>query len=102
MLRAGNAGSHTAADHITVLEVALAQLSGYRAGRRHGRKVVIRVDGAGCTHDVLTWLERQQLSSSVGCTLPKNTPDLLALLWFPLGRGGFFYVASWSGAAVFW
>ena len=55
MLRAGNAGSNTAADHITVLKAALAQLPGYRAGRRPGRKVLIRIDGAGCTHDVVKW-----------------------------------------------
>lgn len=80
MLRAGNAGSNTAADHITVLKAALAQLPGYRAGRRPGRKVLIRIDGAGCTHDVVKWLERQRLSYSVGYTLPENTPELLALL----------------------
>ena len=33
-LRAGNAGSNTAADHIGVLRAALAQLSGHRRGRR--------------------------------------------------------------------
>jgi hypothetical protein len=87
MLRAGNAGSNTAADHITVLKAALAQLPGHRAGRRPGRKVLIRTDAAGCTHDVVKWMVTQRLSYSVGFTLPANTPDLLALIpeksWTP-------------------
>jgi hypothetical protein len=86
-LRAGNAGSNTAADHITVTRQALAQLPGHRPGTRPGRKVLVRVDGAGCTHDYLDWLSAQRLSDSVGFTLPDNTPDLLALIpeqvWAP-------------------
>lgn len=39
-----------------------------------------RYDGAGCTHDVIKWLHGQQLSSSVGFTLPPDTPELLALI----------------------
>ena len=56
LLRPGNAGSNTAADHITVIRAALRQLPGYRAGHRPGRKVLIRVDGAGATHELLDWL----------------------------------------------
>jgi hypothetical protein len=77
-LRAGNAGSNTAKDHITVTRQALAQLPGRRKGTRPGRKVLVRVDGAGSTHDYLDWLTAQRLSYSVGFTLPDNTPDLLA------------------------
>src|SRR4051794_12189192 len=46
-LRAGNAGSNTVVDHIAVLRAALAQLPG---GRRPGKNVLIRIDGAGGTH----------------------------------------------------
>ena len=49
LLRRGNAGSNTAADHITVVKAALAQLPGYRSGRRPGRRVLVRADGAGAT-----------------------------------------------------
>jgi hypothetical protein len=42
LLRRGNAGSNTVADHIAVLRAALAQLSG---GRRPGKNVLIRIDG---------------------------------------------------------
>src|SRR5699024_8837243 len=49
-------------------------------GRRPGRKVLIRTDAAGCTHDVVEWMTGQRLSYSVGFTLPANTPELLELI----------------------
>ncbi|WP_035774952.1 IS1380 family transposase, partial [Arthrobacter sp. H5] len=53
LLRPGNAGSNTAADHIKVTEAALAQLpDGYRSGR----STMIRTDSAGGTHEFLNWL----------------------------------------------
>jgi hypothetical protein len=42
LLRAGNAGSNTVADHIAVIGAALAQLP---STRRPGKNVPIRVDG---------------------------------------------------------
>lgn len=80
LLRAGNAGSNTAADHITVIKDALRQLPSHLPGRRPGRKVLIRTDAAGCTHDVVEWMTGQRLSYSVGFTLPANTPELLELI----------------------
>jgi hypothetical protein len=77
-LRAGNAGSNTATDHITVVKQALAQLPGHVPGRRTGKKVLVRTDGAGGTHDFIQWLTKRRLSYSVGFTLPDHTPDLLA------------------------
>ncbi len=77
MLRAGNAGSNTAADHIAIVKNALAQLPGHRPGTRPGRKVLIRIDGAGASHAFLTWLAGQRLSYSIGFGLPDNTPELL-------------------------
>jgi len=46
LLRKGNAGSNTAADHIQVTKDALRQLPFHRRGGRVGRKVLIRTDGA--------------------------------------------------------
>ena len=87
LLRRGNAGSNTATDHIAVTRSALAQLPSHRPGRRPGRKVLIRTDGAGSSHAYLNWLVSQRLSYSVGFTLPTNTPDLLKLIpeqaWSP-------------------
>ena len=52
-----------------------------------GRKVLIRIDGAGSTHAVLDWLTAQRLSYSVGFSLPAHTPELLELIpedvWAP-------------------
>ena len=61
LLRPGNAGSNTVADHITVLDSAVAQLPGDIArGHRVGddpelvnRDVIMRADSAGCTEDFL-------------------------------------------------
>jgi Transposase DDE domain group 1 len=87
LLRPGNAGSNTATDHIAVIKAALAQLPAHHPGRRAGRKVLIRTDGAGCTHKVLTWMSGQRLSYSVGFPLPHNTSELLELIpagvWTP-------------------
>jgi hypothetical protein len=77
MLRAGNAGSNTAADHIAVAKQALAQLPGHRPGVRPGRKVLIRTDGAGASHAFLDWLHRRRVSYSIGFGLPEDTPQLL-------------------------
>jgi hypothetical protein len=80
LMRPGNAGSNTAADHLTVIRAALRQLPGYRAGWRPGKKILIRVDGAGATHDLLEWLAGQRLSYSVGFGLTQAVVDQLAAL----------------------
>jgi Transposase DDE domain group 1 len=72
-LRAGNAGSNTVIDHIAVLRAALAQLPG---GRRPGKNVLIRIDGAGGTHELLAWLTRRRLSYSVGFSLPGDLASI--------------------------
>jgi Transposase DDE domain group 1 len=68
LLRPGNAGSNTAADHITATRLALAQLP---AKYRRGRRTLIRTDSAGGTHDFVSWLARQGrwLSYSVGMVI---------------------------------
>jgi hypothetical protein len=87
MLRPGNAGSNTAADHIAVVRDALKQLPSYRPGTRPGRRVLIRADSAGCTHDFLDWVVSQRMSYSVGFTLPDDFADKLGLIpdhvWAP-------------------
>ena len=86
-LRPGNAGSNTAADHIAVTRAALAQLPGRRSGARPGRKVLVRTDGARATHSYLGWLSGQQLSYSVGFSLPSDLEPVLAkmpaTIWTP-------------------
>lgn len=80
LLRPGNAGSNTAQDHLTVLREALRQLPDHNSGTRPGRKVLVRIDGAGATHKLLDWIAGQRLSYSVGFTLPANTAELLTLI----------------------
>ena len=53
LLRPGNAGSNTAADHITVLGWALASLpAAYRPDPDHpaAQQILVRCDSAGATH----------------------------------------------------
>ncbi len=54
MLRPGNAGSNTAADHIAVLTAAISQVP-----TTHRTKLLIRADGAGASHGLLDWLTAQ-------------------------------------------
>jgi hypothetical protein len=76
-LRRGNAGSNTVADHLTVIKAALAQFPG---GHDRGKKILVRVDGAGGTHELLAWLTRRRLSYSVGFSLPGDLAAIQAKL----------------------
>ena len=62
-LRKGNAGSNTAADHITVLDAALAQIPDHY---RHGAAILVRADTAGCTREFLAHL-RGLREQAVSC-----------------------------------
>ncbi|MGH3567690.1 MAG: transposase [Pseudonocardia sp.] len=69
-LRPGNAGSNTASDHIVVLTDAIAQVPA-----RHHRNLLITVDGAGSTLDLighittLNTVPRRRVHYSVGFDL---------------------------------
>ena len=76
LLRPGNAGSNKAADHIKVLREAFKQLPDL-ADRRPGKTVLVRVDGAGYSHDLLDWLTGQRVQYSVGWTLPAEASELI-------------------------
>ena len=65
ILRPGNAGANTAADHVTLLERALAQLPEGAASPG----TLVRCDSAGATHDFLDAVVARGLSFSVGCDL---------------------------------
>jgi hypothetical protein len=84
MLRPGNAGSNTAADHIEATRLALAQLP-----RHLRRQVLIRADSGGATHDFLGWLTRpgRRLAYSVGFTITEDIADAIlkvpAAAWTP-------------------
>lgn len=84
LLRPGRAGSNTACDHLTVIGQALDQAG---LGPCPGRKVLVRIDGAGSTHDTIDALARRKVSYSVGFTLPMDTAALYHLIpeqvWTP-------------------
>jgi hypothetical protein len=87
-LRAGNAGSNTAADHIEVLTDAIAQIPG-----THRKKLLIRSDGAGASHKLLDWLAEQNrvrgrsVEYSVGFAVTEKIRDAIDLVpkkvWTP-------------------
>jgi len=89
LLRAGNAGSNTAAEHIEVTRLALTQLP-----RKLRRRVLIRTDSGGGTHEFLTWLASpsRRLHYSVGMTITEDMQQaILALpgrIWEPACDAG--------------
>ena len=89
MLRAGNAGSNTAGEHIEVTRLALAQLP-----RRRHRQVLVRTDSGGGTHEFLTWLTRpgRRLHYSIGMTITKEMHQAILTLpdrvWEPAYDAG--------------
>jgi hypothetical protein len=89
VLRPGNAGSNTAADHIEATGGAHAQLP-----RRRRRQVLIRTDSAGGTHDFLTWLATpgRRLAYSVGFTITGDIAGAIltvpARAWTPAYDAG--------------
>ncbi|RII06887.1 hypothetical protein DSC45_35065 [Streptomyces sp. YIM 130001] len=56
LLRPANAGSNTAADHITTTQLALSQLA---KTYRRGRQTLIRTDSGGGTHEFVDWLAKR-------------------------------------------
>lgn len=76
MLRPGNAGSNTAVDHIAALRDAFQQLSNL-PNTRPGKTVLVRVDGAGYSHQLLNWLTNQRVQYSAGWTLPADAGPLI-------------------------
>jgi hypothetical protein len=74
MLRAGNAGSNTAADHIEAARLGLAQLPPHLR-----RQVLIRTDSGGGTHDFLAWLTRpgRRLAYSVGFAITEDIAEAI-------------------------
>ena len=80
VLRAGSAGSNTAADHIEATRLSLAQLP-----RHLRRRVLVRTDSGGGTHGFLQWLtaKSRRLHYSVGMTITEDMQD--AILKAPAG-----------------
>ena len=76
LLRPGNAGSNTAADHLAVVEAALSQLP----DRWRSKPILIRADGAGYSHALISALSQQGLEFSVGYPVTDAVRDAIAQL----------------------
>ena len=83
ILRPGNAGSNTAADHVTVLGLALAQLP--EGALNPG--TLVRCDSAGATHAFLAAVVARGLAFSVGYDLTERVRAAILALpesaWVP-------------------
>jgi len=76
VLRPGNAGSNTAADHLTVLDQALSQMP----DRWRSKQVLIRADGAGYSHALISALSQQGLEFSVGYPVTEAVRDAIRVV----------------------
>jgi hypothetical protein len=83
VLRPGNAGSGTAADHVAVLDLALAQLPVACLGvdAEAGVAMLARADSAGASHEFLDALRARRIEFSVG--LPVTEAVRVAILALP-------------------
>jgi hypothetical protein len=68
-LRPGNAGANNAADQIAVAEHALAQIP---AEHIEAIAIVLRVDSAGASHELLDWCREGRIEFSVGYDLTET------------------------------
>jgi hypothetical protein len=76
ILRPGNAGSNTAADHVAVLDLAVAQLpDAHRA-----KPILVRVDGAGFSHALIEHLQAAGLDYSVGFPTSSAVREAIGLI----------------------
>ena len=76
LLRAGNAGSNTTADHIEVLTAALAALPAQarpRPGAADSPRVLIRTDAAGATHGFAAKVREAGCGFSFGFPIDPDT-----------------------------
>jgi len=83
ILRPGNAGSNTAADHLTVLDLSLAQLPEHARptpGVPGGPQVLIRADSAGATHAFMAGCRERGVRYSVGLSVDQKIQDAIELV----------------------
>src|SRR3954467_1050620 len=69
LLRPGNAGANTAADHVAVLDRALEQIPAEHIERI---EILVRADSAGATHDLIDYCREARLRFSVGYELSES------------------------------
>jgi hypothetical protein len=109
LLRKGNAGSNTAADHISVLEQALASLpADWRPtpGAEGPSAVVVRCDSAGATHRFAAACRDRGVGFSFGFPVDARVQDAVDTLnladgWYPaIEAGGDLREGAWVAEAT--
>lgn len=109
LLRKGNAGSNTAADHVTVLEQALASLPArWRPDpdKPTGSAVVVRCDSAGATHHFAQTCRDRGVGFSFGFPVDARVWDAVDTLnladgWYPaIDAGGDLRDGAWVAEAT--
>lgn len=116
LLRAGNAGSNTAADHITVLEMALAALPeharprpGEESGQWQGPRLLARSDSAGATHAFAAACVERGVGFSFGFPVDTRIQGIVDAIpeecWHPAlqtdrGDGNEFREGAWVAEAT--
>jgi hypothetical protein len=90
LLRAGNAGSNTAADHVKVLDMALAALperARPRPGDADSPRVLARSDSAGATHLFAAACRKRGVGFSFGFPVDERIQQIVDLIpgqcWHP-------------------
>ena len=76
ILRPGNAGSNTAADHKQVLDLALAQLD----PQALEGEILVRADGAGATHELTDYCREGQMRFSFGFDLTEPVREAIVAM----------------------
>ena len=83
LLRPGRAGSNNAADHLAVLDAALAQLPATATDT----EILVRTDSAGATHDFIDGCIDRRVRFSVGLPIDTGVRDAFMLVqeedWIP-------------------
>jgi hypothetical protein len=109
LLRPGNAGSNTAADHVTVLRCALDSLPpGYRPNPEDpgAQQVLVRCDSAGATHTFAEACRAAGVGFSFGYAVDARVRDAAETLtegncWYPaIESGGDLREGAWVAEAT--
>jgi hypothetical protein len=109
LLRPGNAGSNTAADHVTVLRWALDSLpEAYRPNPEDpgAQQILVRSDSAGATHAFADACRAAGVGFSFGYAVDARVRDAVEILnaadgWYPaIDSGGGIREGAWVAEAT--
>jgi hypothetical protein len=107
LLRPGNAGSNTAADHVTVLDLALEALPEHarpRPGDPDSPRLLARSDSAGATHVFAAACRKRGAGFSFGFPVDERIQHIVGLIpeqcWHPAIEDGGLREGAWVAEAT--